>query len=321
MDKLLAKLSEQPSAAEQSEVSEPGGQLQSVEHLSSPSSLSVNIGTDTLMPTAPTTRSVSTAPHDSKTPEEEVQRLKLELAQAKSKIDLLDHELVKTRLASQSNEHIKTTLGTDADLSMSIHSPTPTRATSQLFTSGPKASMARDTPWSQNDDYHSDTSEFVSAVGAGRGRGIWAQKQVGPVGYTGLAPMEGYPPGPWPNSSRYQGYNSSGHTSPAPDGLRSDRFAPDNDALRATVNRRGGRFDNRNDSHAFSNSFTGFGTGPGHYESSLGYGNTGVGSMPVGPSVGMYSQYGQQAIRPPLSPHATEFTSTAGPWKSDVSNP
>ncbi|KAH8888376.1 ARM repeat-containing protein [Thozetella sp. PMI_491] len=323
MDKLLAKLSEHPSGrSEKADGSDPNSRYRChLEHQSSSSSLPVTPADDALPATAPTTRSASMTPNDPQASDEEVLRLKFELARAQSKIERLDQELVQTRLVSQISGRGTPAIGADLDISNKPESPAPVRGQNPVYQPGLKAPVVRDSAWMQQEDGRSDVSDPASSGGLGRARGGWSNKNASQSNYPhGPMAMDGPHPAQWSNNGRTQGYGESGYVSPALEGYRQDRMTPDHEAMRPTTGRRGNRFDNRFSNNNYGGGYSGYCMGPTQYDAAPGFSN--VNSAPIAGGIGMsmYAPYSQQPIGTPLSPHATEFTSAAPPWKTEPLN-
>ena len=326
MDKLLAKLCESRDLPGQNDSGEG-------DHPSSCSSLPITPATDAFGGTAPTTRPASAAPNDGHNAAEEVLRLKLELARAKSHISTLNQELAHTR-RGQDSGHVTPILSSDSDYANGapLVEPIGTKPSGNPSLPGlSKAQLPRDNAWQGpvSDDCRSEISDAVSATGFNRSRGIWNNGNKS--GYQNPLP----PPMPmqdvpqvtsWSNP-RNQGFmdqNLPPYPDQSMDGFRGDRYGHQSDLLRSGSGRRGNRYDNRFGHHnSYGSNYGGYNMGnmaPGQYDASGGYPGGGPSSMPSSSGMGMFPQYGQQAAGTSLSPHATEFTSTVGSaWKPDVS--
>lgn len=305
MDKLLAKLSEQQAilakqnAALKSAEDEPVFS-RTLEHASSSNSLPVTPATDAFPSTAPTTRPASASLEDSRLDNEEVLRLKLQLAQAQNEITKLDQELAHTRTGKAE--------------------PEPTNFGYPRCS----ATNARDSPWGTPEDAQSDTSDGVSATNFNRTRGIWNHPKASFASTSIQNPVPEPSPGTWFGAGARpynQGYPEAGAPYPIVDNYRSDRLSPDSDMLRSAGGRRANRYENRfNSPQPFGNGYGGYSGTPGQAD----YMGSPIPGTPINAPQGLspmnlslYPQYQPQPIGTPLSPHASEFTSK-GAWNSDV---
>ncbi len=334
MDKLLAKLSEQQAAIREHNdgvkmIEDDFAYSRVLDHQSSSSSLPITPASEPFPGAAPTARSASATPNDSRVATEEVLRLKLELAQAQTKISRLDQELAQTRLVKTESGRVTPVITLDSEYS-SIPGLEQV-ATRAPAASATKAQMPRDNAWPPQDDSRSDTSDTLSAGGFSRSRTIWGN---GKSNYqnsllAGAAPVtDGSSAVSW-QAQAGRGYNPGYIDTGAPpygpspmDGYRPDRLTPDQDVMmRPSSGRRGHRYDNRfGSSHTFAPGY-----GGGYNLNQTQYDPAPYSAGPTGPvsstsGTNMYPQYQQQAVGTALSPHATEFTSAAGSaWKMEVS--
>ncbi|KAI0970932.1 armadillo-type protein [Xylaria arbuscula] len=303
-----------------------------LEHTATSSSVPITPANEAFGSTAPVIRPASATMNESTTSDEEVMRLKFELAQAQNKITRLDQVLASTR-----HGHL------DLDQPISISPVDPgfssgTQPVSTLSrTTGhppPNANtqyINRDSahPWSGYDDNRSDTSDALSATGFNRSRNIWGNMKQAPraLGSGGPLPPEIPQSGPWIGRAASHSYvEPSMSYDPATIGtFRPERLTPDFDfTTKPPGSRRGNRYDTR-----FGQGFAG--TGQGY--NSQGYcgyaypsGQYDCGAITSGGSqnsmsAGLYSSYQPTPVGTPLSPLASEFTSmsgNAGPWKSEA---
>ena len=308
MDKLLAKLSEQQVALSQQNEALKSGEEDSFsskvpDQGSSSNSLPITPATDGFPSTAPTTRPASASLDDGRQ-EEEVLRLKLQLARAQNHISKLDQELAQSRTTQSETEP------TD---------PGPPRS---------KGPIPSDNPWPVVEDCQSDTSDTLPTGAFDRARGIWGNTKTAFANAPIQAPVAEVSPANWFGGRGFNpGYMEPASSYAGSDGPRGDRLTPDSDLLvRPTGGRRGNRFDSRlNSPHPFGGTYSGFNTPNGQYEPMMG------GPLPSAPmpgahvngppsmnpmALGMYPQ-AQQHVGTQLSPYASEFTSKAG-WKNEV---
>ncbi|ROW04326.1 hypothetical protein VSDG_00759 [Cytospora chrysosperma] len=328
MDKLLAKLCETRDLPSQHESGEG-------DHPSSCSSMPITPATDAFGGTDPTTRPASAAPNESLSTSEEVLRLRLELARAKSHISNLNQELAHTR-RGQDSGGVTPILSSDSDYAggAPLVEPIGTKPLGNPALPGlSKLQLPRDNVWQGpvSDDCRSDISDAVSATGFNRSRGIWNNGNKSGHQNSFMPPP---PPLPmqdaphitsWPNP-RNQGFMDQ-NIPPFPDssidGFRGERYGHQSALMRSGSGRRGNRYDNRfGNPNSFGSNYGDYNVGnmgPGQYDSAGGYPSGGPSSIPSGGGMGMFPQYGQQPVSTSLSPHATEFTSTVGSsWKSDA---
>ncbi|KAJ9149960.1 Meiotic coiled-coil protein 2 [Pleurostoma richardsiae] len=334
MDKLLARLSEQQATIHQQNEAlktEHGGLSQRVlDQNSSSSSLPITPATEALATTAPITRPASATPNDSRTAEE-VLRLKLELAQAQTKISRLDQELAQSRLLKSDSGRLTPTVSPDPNFHP-IPAPDPLATRPQgapSFDGLGKAPLGRDNSWQGPipDDCRSDASDALSASGFNRSRAIWGNGRPGLQHNLMLPnplPLSDSPqPAQWaPGRSHPFADQNGPFPPPLMENFRGDRFNPDHDMMMKPLGaRRGNRYDSRfGPPQSFGTGYGGYNTGQGQgqYDAGHSYSESGLGAMSGG-GMSMYSPFPPQPIASPLSPHATEFTSAAGSsWKNDT---
>ncbi|KAK3321134.1 armadillo-type protein [Cercophora scortea] len=347
MDKLYARLSEQQTfllqQAQNDPIKSPDDELfyhRVLDHQSSSSSLPITPATENFGPTAPTTRSASATPIEGQATAEELLRLKLELAQAQNKISRLDQELAQTRLVTHDSGCVTPGLSSEPDFQATVASseyttayagtlsPVASRmASGAAFNNIPnKAPFSRDQTWVAQDDTRSDTSDPLSAGGLSRARGIWNNNKpayVNPFPQGPLPVTDGPQTAPWANS---RANNNQIYDAPfvpsTMETFRQDRMTSDQEMMRP-AGRRVNRYDNRfGASNNFSGGYAGYNMGPSQFEPTTSYANAVPGHIPgnMGISGGMgmgFPPYQQQPVGTPLSPHATEFTSAAAPWKTE----
>lgn len=335
-DQLMAKLCETcDQASGQNGPSEDSCPVSA--HPSSCSSLPVTPATGTFDTfgggTAPTTRPASAAPNDCAT-SDEVLRLKLELAKAQNHISRVEQELVHTRREHQDSGRVTPNISSDSDFvagaPLGDHIGTKSSANPTLPGIS-KSHFPQANHWQGPipDDCGSDISDALSATGFNnRSRGIWNNGNK--PGY-----QNSFPPPPlsmqdsgqatnWsqPRNQSFMEQGVPAYPGPSMDSYRGDRYSQEPDLMRSGSSRRGNRYENRYGGQSYGSSYGGLNLGnmgQNQYEPAAHYGGGGPSNMPAG-GMGMFPQYGQQAVGTPLSPHATEFTSAAVPsWKPDVS--
>lgn len=324
MDKLYAKLSEQHSIMQQQKGTHKFSDDDAL-YTSSSSSLPVTPAAEVFSPTAPTTRSASATPDESGVTTEEILRLKQELAQAQTKISRLDQELAQTRFGNQESERATPAPVAEQDFLPAmapIASPAGSRLSSAMALNVPgKPQFIRENSWMAQDDTRSDASDSLSARAMNRARGIWNNNKATSSNPFPQGQMMGdglQQPVTWPNSRTLNPNYEPTFAASGMEMYRQDRMVSDQDVMRP-VGRRGTRLDSR---YGAPNNFGGFGgynMGGGHYEPTSSYPPGAQGPMAGGMGMGGYAPYHQQPVGTPLSPHATEFTSTGAPWKTDVS--
>ncbi|KAI1104424.1 ARM repeat-containing protein [Jackrogersella minutella] len=296
-----------------------------LQHASSSNSVPITPATENFGSTAPTTRPASAALNDGSTNEELLQ-LKLQLAQAESKITRLDQELSQTR-------HVRPGLDNTMNSPMDTEFPTGIQAASNPSrVLGPAALNADNQQgigreggqfWSSFDDSRSDTSEALSATGFNRSRKFWGPNK------SNQAPFQGGFSGPelpqnsqWGGRGANQGFmdQNMSFENATPSNYRGDRLTPDYDmTIRPSSNRRNNRFDNRLGTPSFGAN-QGFGGAYNYGSGNYGGSDNGMsGPPPASSNSGMYPNYQPTPVGTPLSPLASEFTSATGgaPWKSE----
>ncbi|KAK3387025.1 armadillo-type protein [Podospora didyma] len=328
MDKLFAKLSEQQALLQHNKAIKTSDDEdffpRMLDHQSSSSSLPITPATDNFGGSFPTTRSASTVPNEGPAPEDVVQ-LKFKLAQAHSKIEQLEEE--KSRLITQDGGRVTPGLVSEPDfgahmpgiMSGPVSPGIPRMSTGQAFNPQIKVPFSRESTWMIQEDSRSDTNDPLAATGLNRARGIWndVKPTFGNTFSAPPGPVVNAQPTPWVSSRAFpQGFEAPFQTA-AIEPYRTDRMAPDHEMIRP-VGRRANRLDNRyGPSSNFSNGFAGYNMGASQYEAAQGFHAGPQGPMPSAIGMGLYPPYQQQPVGTPLSPHATEFTSSAGPWKSE----
>ncbi|KAJ2984381.1 hypothetical protein NUW58_g6091 [Xylaria curta] len=283
--------------------------------------------------TGPAARPASAAMNESTTSDEELIRLKFELAQAQSKISRLDQELASTR-QGQSGLDQPTSIspvntdfpggGQSASTASRIPGIYPTNAGTQCI--GKEGGY----PWSGYDDNRSDTSDALSATGFNRPRNIWGGIKQTPsvLGPSGLPPPEMPQNGPWIGRAASHSYVETGvsYDSTTTGNFRHERLTPDFDLTTKPIgSRRGSRYDTRFSGQAFAGAGQGYGSQPGYGAYPFSQGQYDHGAITSGGTqnnmaTGIYSSYQPTPVGTPLSPLASEFTSMSGgvgPWKSD----
>ncbi|KAK0634531.1 armadillo-type protein [Bombardia bombarda] len=354
MDKLFAKLSEHQVILPQHEAmkycDDEGLYNRVLDHQSSCSSLPITPATENFDQTAPTTRSASATPNEGGLENEELLRLKLELAQCQNKITRLeaekqpprvDQDLTQPRLITQTSSGRATPgLGSEPDFSTTIAgsdfqsaigggvSPIASRfPVGPAFNASGKLPFSRDNNWTVQDDARSDISDPLSAGGMGCVRGIWNNSNNKP-NFANAFPQVPMPvndapqPIPWTNNRTIPQTYEPSFTNSNVEAYRPDRMASDHEIVRP-VGRRSNRFDNRfgGAPNNFAGGYGGYNVGPGQFEAASAYPSPLPGAMPGamsnGMGIGLYSPFQQQPVGTPLSPHATEFTSAGAPWKTE----
>lgn len=326
MDKILAKLCEShdhiPAQHDLPECSVPA-------HPSS-CSLPITPAIENFAVTAPTTRPASAAPND-RGATEELLRLKLELAKAQNHISRVEQELAHSRREQQDSGGATPVLSSDSDFATnaSFVEPIGSKPPANLLVlSIPKAQPQRDN-WQGpvSNDCRSDTSDAFSASGFNRSRGIWNHgvksgyrepyiaspsiQTQDPVSTTNWAPLR---------TQGFIGHNLPSYSVPV-DGYRGDRYNNETELMRSGSGRRTTRYDARFGAQPYGNNYGGYNMGnmgQSQYDPVGNYSSGGPTSLPGG-GPGIFPPYAPQAIGTPLSPHATEFTSTGSSWKPDVS--
>ncbi|OTB05336.1 hypothetical protein M426DRAFT_57111 [Hypoxylon sp. CI-4A] len=317
MDPLLEKLSNQRVTLQNQGQAFSGINPPSFEHASSSSSMPITPATETFGSSAPTTRPASATLNDGKD-NQEVLRLKLELAQAQTKINRLE-----TEHAQSHNPRIElgSTIGSASVSGDFPPALIPPRVQSHGIPGLGQQSVGKDAnqPWSNFDDSRSDTSDALSTTGFNHSRSIWAPNKSGKDTFqNNYAGSDISHTGPWSSRDTNSSFvdHSIAFEPSVPGSYRSDRLAPDYDmTIRAPSTRRSSRFDSRFGAQS------GYGSGYNYSGSQYGSdsGVPGPSHAPVGP--GMYSGYQPTPVGTPLSPLASEFMSVreGTPWKSEPS--
>ncbi|KAI3320708.1 ARM repeat-containing protein [Xylariaceae sp. AK1471] len=300
-----------------------------MEQTASSNSVPITPATEIFGSTAPSTRPASATVNESNVSDEEVMRLKFELAQAQNKISRLDQELASTRQMPPGLDEPTSTSPVEAEFPGGGQSgPTVSRIIPGLHplnTSAQYIGREGGHPWSGYDDSRSDTSDALSAAGFNRPRNIWggAKQASG-----GMPPPDMPQGGPWIGRAASHGYVESGMSyDPVTTGnYRPERLTPDFDlTTKPPGTRRGNRYDTRFSGQGYGGAGQAYGSQPGYngyaypqgqYES----GPIASGGSQNGMGTGVYSSYHPSPVGTPLSPLASEFTSisgSAGPWKSE----
>ncbi|EAQ83823.1 hypothetical protein CHGG_10227 [Chaetomium globosum CBS 148.51] len=272
-------------------------------------------------PTASGTGSASATPIEGQETAEELLRLKLELAQAQSKISRLDQELAQNRVQPES-ECVTPALISDHDYGMVSSGSPPTRiGAGALALNGPgkMPPFSRENSWMAQDDTPSGIGDPLPTTGLNRPRGIWNNNTKPAFGGSypqGQMGVDGPQQMPWPNN-RAASYEPA-FPPPGIDMYRQDRMAPEQDGMRP-AGRRGNRYENRfGSSNNFGSGFNNYNMGPAPYEMTQGYSAGPQAMMNGGMGMGPFSPYQQQPVGTTLSPHATEFTSIGSSWKGET---
>ncbi|KAI1269331.1 armadillo-type protein [Xylariaceae sp. FL1019] len=282
--------------------------------------------------TATATRPASATVHESSTStsDEEVMRLKYELAQAQNRLSHL--ELSQSRPTQSGPDQSVNPSPVDMEFpkiefpntQLSVQTATRYPPMHSLNTAAQHPATRDGTAaWPGYDDSRSDTSDAaLSATGFNRFRNIWGGARQGPGAFVSnsLPPPELPHNGPWAGvAGRHssQGYQDS----PMPfdpsltGNFRPDRLTPDFD-LTARPARRNGRYDVRFGVPGFGNMNTTQGYGGQAGYGGYNYPQQQFDSGPGLPSTshngmgsGTYSSYQPQPVGTPLSPLASEFTS------------
>jgi hypothetical protein len=309
MDKLLAKLTEQEAVISQQNAALKNTTDDNVysraldsHHASSGTSLPLTPATDTFPNTAPTTRPASANLNEPRSRDEELLRLKLELAQAQNKISHLNRELNQNRVKQED---------TTAPIfnGSRIAQPVP---------------RSNNNNWPPLEDSQSDTSDVISTNNGFTTRGIWSGGRRNQPPIYGDSAQQPPVSDDWLRGNGLNGgYMDPNGPYGMMDGYRSERVTPDPDNLMRPIGgRRGNRFDSQFDNRCASrpNPWSAYRPPPYTHCDNMNMnpmlgGPNSMASAPM--SVGTYSPFSTPGLGTPLSPHATEFTSTA-PWKSEV---
>ncbi|KEZ43809.1 hypothetical protein SAPIO_CDS3961 [Scedosporium apiospermum] len=327
MELLLSKLDEQRETLHQQKLTviknkdhdkifvRPG------DHRSSSTSVPVTPALEDFPSSEPATRPASASLSQGPSGNDEVLRLRMQLAQAEAKISQLERQPSMPRMSQAVSDY-------PAGLPQAFGPPF-----------GPIVAAAMPAPghnggWSQ-DEYKPSPNEHLATIQINRAPSVsmWAGNLKTPA--VGIAGPSGgssdassgsawFPHKPGFAPSFVEANN--GAYGPMENFRVSERVTPDPDfALRVDVGGRGGRFDNRYISPAplsappYGGGFN-LNQNIGQYELTSGPangpGNNGPGPGTIG--MGVYPSYHQQVANA-LSPHATEFTSSGGSWKSEIS--
>ncbi|KAK6845531.1 pumilio-family RNA binding repeat protein [Apiospora arundinis] len=315
MDRLLADLTEQSAKLQkQGEAykfaSHTASYLNPGHHLSS-HSMPDTPATEGFNTTAPSTRPTSATTNGGPSSEDEVNRLKKALADAQNEISNLKGQPVKPEFGSS-----PPVSGGDYAADQEASSGPAIGGPSTVLPSQPGREQANN--WNGFDDSRSDISEAYSANGFNRARAIWGNGAR--PGQNIVQNQSGYPGNEMPQNGLYGtpvNYNGA-----LGDMYRNERLTPEyNDmTVRAPGGRRGGRsHDSRFGTPSFgSQASYGNGYNYGQMPFDAGTGNMpGSGQYPMG--MGPYANQPQAPVGTPLSPLATEFTSSSsgGPWKTE----
>ncbi|KAH8677933.1 armadillo-type protein [Xylariales sp. PMI_506] len=315
MDKLLAKLSEQQSRLnKRSDVFKARGEYSDPDHMPASNSMPITPATENFGTVSVSHRPTSTNSSDGKSNEDEVLRLKLELARAQNKINLLEE-------GSQGRRN--SPFQADFAHSSSPFDPNMLRALDGNHPLGNPPTMTNS--WPAYDDSRSDTSDALSVTGFNRARNAWQgtkSMQLQNNFFTNPdTPNVGHT-----STGRHgmQAFTDSGMSyngPPVAEQYRNDRLTPDFDTnARVTSSRRGGRLDGNRFPPFNFNSQSAYGNGYNNYNSAMFDGPSPANSSMSGQyPMGMapYSGHQPSPIGTPLSPLATEFTSAGGSWKSE----
>ncbi|KAI1816585.1 ARM repeat-containing protein [Poronia punctata] len=265
--------------------------------------------------TAPSTRPASAAMNEVPVSDEELMRLKLELAQAQDKIYRLDQQLASTRPVLRGPEQPGITSPVEDRFPVEGHpGPISTRYSNMQTTNSAAPFVRKEggNAWSGYEDSRSDTSDVVSSGGYSRPRNIWgAMKQT---------PSEMPQAGPWVGRAASHSFVESGLPyDSSNNGFRAGRLTPDFDlTTKPAGTRRGSRFDNRFGAQPYGGQqgYGGYNYPHGQYES----GPMLSGGSQNGMGAPVYSNYQPNPVGTSLSPLANEFTSMPnnnGPWKPE----
>ncbi|KAI1152591.1 armadillo-type protein [Nemania diffusa] len=305
-----------------------------LEHTTISSSVPITPATEVFGNTAPATRPASATVNDSTIGDEELIRLKFELAQAQNKITRLDQELASTRQGPSGPDQSTNISPVNTEFPGGNQpAPTMSRITGlhPINTNVQYVGREAGHPWPGYDDNRSDTSDALSATGFNRSRNIWGGMKQTPnvLVPSGPPPLEVPQNGPWIGRAASHSYVESGipYDSSATTGnFRPERLTPDFDLTTKPVgNRRVNRYDTRFSGQGFGGAGQGYGSQPNYGGYAYPQGQYDPVAITSGGSqnnmgAGVYSNYQPTPVGTPLSPLASEFTSmsgSAGPWKSD----
>ncbi|KAK3949355.1 armadillo-type protein [Pseudoneurospora amorphoporcata] len=340
MDKLYATISEQQVMQPQQrsvESFKPSDEElrfpRALDHQSSCSSLPITPATDGFPTTASTTRPASATLSDGQPTNDELLRLKQELAQAQTKISRLDQELAHTRYVTQDGVCAMPGLGVDPDFqaaSVATVSPSGSRPSMNgAFGHPAKMPFGRDNNWAVHDNARPDTADTLSDLSTAdlnRSRAIWnnSKSSYTPTFTPGpIAVVDGPQATPWQNM---RGSNQPYEPSYMPSTMetyRPERINNDHDMGRPMGRRGGNRYDNRFGSSSAYGGYNAYNMGPGHYEAPApatapAYPGGPPNTMTGAAGMNIYSAYQQPSVVSPLSPHATEFNVAGAPWKTET---
>ncbi|KAJ8133167.1 hypothetical protein O1611_g456 [Lasiodiplodia mahajangana] len=286
-----------------------------LEHTATSSSVPITPATEIFGNTFPATRPASATMNECPG-DEEVMRLKFELAQAQNQITRLDQELASTRQGHSGLDQPTSISPVNNEFPGGNQSaPTMSRVPGlhPANTGGHYIGREGAHPWSGYDDNRSDTSDALSATGFNRSRNIWGGIKQTPsaLGPSGLPP-EMPQNGPWIGRSANHSYidSSMSYDSATTNSFRPDRLTPDFDlTTKPPNNRRGNRYDSRFGGQGFGGSGQGYSTQPSYGGYAYPQGQYDPSAIPTGGSqnsmgTGAYSNYHPTPVGTPLSPLA-----------------
>ncbi|KAI0442816.1 armadillo-type protein [Xylaria telfairii] len=308
-----------------------GSEEPSLEHAATSSSVPITPATEGFGNTAPATRPASATMNESTTSDEEVMRLKFQLAQAQSQIANINQELASARQGHSGLDQSTSISPVNTEFPGGNQSvPTFPRIPSLHPVNPGTQYGGREGghTWSGYDDNRSDTSDALSATGFNRSRNIWGLKQTpSALGPGGLPPPEMPANGPWAGRVASHSFVEPGMSyDPTITGsFRHERLTPDFDfTTKPPGSRRGNRYDTRYNGQGFAGTGQSYGSQPGYGGYGYPQGQYDLGAITSGGSQNsmatVYSSYQPTPVGTPLSPLASEFTSmsgNAGPWKSE----
>ncbi|KAM0158417.1 hypothetical protein ACHAQE_004198 [Botrytis cinerea] len=336
VDKLLAKLSEQQAVLNRQHEalrnSDDYGSNNSrtLDYCSAPTSVPITPATENFdsgtATTAPTTRPQSRGDGDSQPSAEEVLRLKIELEAAKGRIARMDQELAQNRITKHT---IDQAIGSVSEVDFPLGNVSDPSA--GIPPNHFRPHVTRESSWTNQEDAHSDHSDALSASGYNRTRAIWGNNKPN---FQSASPMPSFQPSDPHTTGQWMGRGGCNQPfvepnlafgGPPPNSFRGERYEHDmampGGGLRRT---NGNRFSNNRNlgSIPYSSSSSSF---EGFTPASSSYGSMGGIPTPLGNQMnmsmnmgsGMYPGYQPQPIGTPLSPHAPEFTSASGTWKTE----
>ncbi|TRX94688.1 hypothetical protein FHL15_004460 [Xylaria flabelliformis] len=332
-DTSLSRLPKQSSGLPPFNYSTEASEGSNLQHTATSSSVPITPATEGFGNTAPTTRPASATMNESSASDEELMRLKFELAQAQSKITRLDQELASTRQGHSGLDQPTSISPVNTEFPIGNQSaPAFSRVPGlhSINTGVQYSGREGGHPWPGYDDNRSDTSDALSATGFNRSRSIWGGMKQNPnaLGPGGLPPAEMPQNGPWIGRAASHSFVEPGISyDPTVTGnFRHERLTPDFDfTTKPPGSRRGNRYDIRFSGQGFAGTGQSYGSQPGYggYGYSQGqYDPSAItsGGSQNNMSTGVYSSYQPTPVGTPLSPLASEFTSmsgNAGPWKSE----